>query len=55
MRPRLTTLLLLALLLAGPQVYGIAFCRLSYSDTLKSMGFAGASSFPALLSRRARS
>ncbi|GAA5903678.1 hypothetical protein JCM8208_003657 [Rhodotorula glutinis] len=24
----------------GPQVYGIAFCQLSYSDTLKSMGFA---------------
>ncbi|GAA5825575.1 hypothetical protein JCM3770_006892 [Rhodotorula araucariae] len=24
----------------GPQVYGIAFCRLSYSDTLKSLGFA---------------
>ncbi|GAA5843439.1 hypothetical protein JCM9279_002104 [Rhodotorula babjevae] len=24
----------------GPQVYGIAFCQLSYSDTLKEMGFA---------------
>ncbi|GAA5864234.1 hypothetical protein JCM8547_001302 [Rhodosporidiobolus lusitaniae] len=24
----------------GPQVYGIAFCKLSYSDTLKGLGFA---------------
>ncbi|BGP42613.1 hypothetical protein JCM10449v2_006625 [Rhodotorula kratochvilovae] len=24
----------------GPQVYGIAYCQLSYSDTLKSLGFA---------------
>ncbi|GAA6007110.1 hypothetical protein JCM10207_001511 [Rhodosporidiobolus poonsookiae] len=24
----------------GPQVYGIAFCKLSYSDELKSLGFA---------------
>lgn len=25
----------------GPQVYGIAFCQLGYSDELKSLGFAG--------------
>jgi ribonuclease H2 subunit A len=25
----------------GPQVYGIAFCKLEYSDELKSLGFAG--------------
>ncbi|TKA54032.1 hypothetical protein B0A53_03314 [Rhodotorula sp. CCFEE 5036] len=33
----------------GPQVYGVAFCKLEYSDQLKEMGFAGeftASSFP---------
>lgn len=28
-------------ILAGPQVYGVAFCRLDYSDRLKEMGFAG--------------
>jgi ribonuclease H2 subunit A len=36
-------LLILGLGVAGPQVYGIAYCRVEYSDELKSLGFAGQS------------
>lgn len=38
-----TPLNLILLLFKGPQVYAVAFCKASYEEELKQMGFAGQS------------